>query len=135
MWQTTLHREVEEHDRERELNCTPHNEKTVSLACFQSLSQTISKRGQIFPHLLVGSRVMLSRKWRFWRVATDWFLGIAFLTSWCCTSGASSQNILYDGNCTYPLSIKIAKNCLSPYVQSSKLLLPFLEHTSWSYQL
>ena len=27
--QTTLHREVQEHNREHKLNCTPHNEKTA----------------------------------------------------------------------------------------------------------
>ena len=80
----------------------------VSLACFPRISQTIFKRGLTFPNLQVGSKVVLSRKWRFWRIATNWFFSIAFLIIWCYTSGASSQDILYDNSCTYSMSIKIA---------------------------
>ena len=43
-WQTTLHREVEEHDWEHELNCAPHNEKTNFI---KKLSSEKVKKGKV----------------------------------------------------------------------------------------
>ena len=39
--QTTLHGEVEEHDRERELDCTSHNEKTDSMGSKQKFTKSL----------------------------------------------------------------------------------------------
>ena len=92
----------------RNMGSLIHQYLDTSLAwhIFKVYPNHIQKRAY-FPTFVGWIKSCVITKVEAWRMATNWFMDIVFLTRQRWTSGDSSQNILYDGNCIYHWVLKL----------------------------